>query len=144
MTFNIIAYQHFYLKHPNFQETWKSQSFKIFTLKKSAITFAQGCTRWPSQLKSYYLFVRWKLKTKQTETLVWQYTPTGTTNTYFTWYIKPWRISMFARICMNIFILVNPVNNKVHFWHKCSNSAFTKQLHCLGICEIMLWAEQNF
>ena len=44
MKFDINAYQHFYLKGPNFQEIWKSQSLKIFTFKKSAITFVQGCT----------------------------------------------------------------------------------------------------
>ena len=45
MEFKINAYQHFYLKGPNFQEIWKNQSLEIFTFKKkSAIIFAQGCT----------------------------------------------------------------------------------------------------
>ena len=34
--FNVNANQHFYLKGPNFQEIWKSQSLKIFTFKNKA------------------------------------------------------------------------------------------------------------
>ena len=42
MTFNINAYQHFYLKGPNFQEIWKSQNLKIFTFKKKCHYFCTG------------------------------------------------------------------------------------------------------
>ena len=35
-------YQHFYLKHPNFQEILKSQSLKIFTFKKKCHYFCTG------------------------------------------------------------------------------------------------------
>ena len=31
-------------ERPKFQEIWKSRNLKISTFKKSAITFAQGCT----------------------------------------------------------------------------------------------------
>ena len=39
---DINAYQHFYLKGPNFQEIWKSQSLKIFTFKKKCHYFCTG------------------------------------------------------------------------------------------------------
>ena len=38
----IIAYQHFYFKHQNFQEIWKSQTLKIFTFKKKCHYFCTG------------------------------------------------------------------------------------------------------
>ena len=53
MKFRINAYQHFYLKGPNFQEIWKS--LKIFTFKKSAITFAQGCITLCMTLYSHFI-----------------------------------------------------------------------------------------
>ena len=42
MKFNINAYQHFYLTHPNFQDIWKSQSSKIFPFKKKCHYFCTG------------------------------------------------------------------------------------------------------
>ena len=38
----INAYQHLYLKGPNFQEIWKSQNLKIFTFKKKCHYFCTG------------------------------------------------------------------------------------------------------
>ena len=43
--FNIKAYQHFYLKRPHFFFKLNKSKFEnVHTFKKSAITFAQGCT----------------------------------------------------------------------------------------------------
>ena len=42
MKFNINAYQHFYLKGPNVQEIWKSQSLKIVTFKKVPLFLQRG------------------------------------------------------------------------------------------------------